>query len=151
MSKKVIFLAAAILVFNSNIIFAETGVGPFITSGHVEAFYYPTHNEYDPNPMIPFKDRITARYGLDFESTLAFQKFPKIFGFVHSFSAFGDTRPQTSYNYRADPIVMILDAGAGYKITPHTQIRITTSRHIDLGKYQGERLLWSGVSLRAEW
>ena len=105
-----------------------------LSAGYIEGFFFPPHNEYDPNPNVPFAIRPTARYGLDFETTLAYHNFPKVFGFLHSFSVFGDSHPQTSYNYRADPILMILTYGAGYKLTEHAQMRITTSRHIDMGQ-----------------
>ncbi len=131
---------------------AEREFGNIRTSGHVEGFFYPPHNEYDPNPGIPFEDRVVARYGLDIQAGVSHKTFlPKLFLFTHSFAAFGDSRPQIDYNYEADPIVLNLKYGAGYTVFNNVQFRITHSRHIDLGGYSGERLLWNGVSVRYEW
>jgi hypothetical protein len=149
-------LAAAIaisLMSLSGAAFAEKDLGPFITTGYIEGYLYPSHNEYDPNPTIPFEERIVARYGLDIYSTLALRKFPKLYIFGDLMSFFGDTHPQTNYNYSAKPIVGISTLGFGYKLTHHFDVGVATSMHYNYGGYQlkGEKLMWSAVTLKVHW
>lgn len=120
------------------------------TSGYAEAFFYPPHNEYDPNPGIEFKDRIVARYGLEIYTEAKHKDFP-VYLFLHPFALFGDSRPQISYNYKANPIVIQIKYGAGYKIVKNLEVRITHSEWKDLGGYKGERLVWNSISLRYKW
>ena len=36
-----------------------------IITGWIELSFYPPHNEFDPNPAIPFAERPVARYSLE--------------------------------------------------------------------------------------
>lgn len=118
----------------------DIGLNRIITTGYIEAYFYPPHNEYDPNPGIEFKDRIVARYSLEIYTEAKYKNFP-IYLFLHPFVFFGDSRPQISYNYKADPIVVQLRYGAGYEIAKNLEIRITHSEWKNLGGYKGERLV----------
>jgi hypothetical protein len=128
-------------------------IGPFISSGYVEGYLYPSHNEYDPNPGIPFQERIVARYGLDVYTTLALQRLPKLYLFGDLISFFGDTHPQTDYNYSAKPIVGISTVGFGYALSHHCDVGIASSIHHNYGGYQlqNENLMWSAVTVKFHW
>lgn len=144
-------LLVALLVFPL-IGLATVEFGPFENKGQLTTFFYPPHNEFDPNPGIPFAQRITARYGTYLHTEFALKKYNKFYIFFNAFSLFGDSRPQTSYNYRANPIVLYTWYGAGYKITHHFAMGLATGRAINLGKYVlNERLFWSAVYAKVVW
>lgn len=142
----VFFLLASCVVF----FVAEARAAVLETTGYIEGYFYPPHNEYDPSPGVEFSRRIVARYGLEAYTELRSKK-TDLFLFINPFILFGDTLPQTRYNYDADPIVIRVKYGAGYMITNGLSIRVTHSEWKDLGKYAGERLIWSAVSLRYQW
>jgi hypothetical protein len=133
--------------------FATVRIGPFINSGYVTAYLYPSHNEFDPNQGIfPFPDRPVARYGLEVYTKLALVRFPKIYVYGDLLSLFGDSFPQTDYNYKATPIVGISEAGVGYKITKHLDAGLESSMHWKYSNnYKGEALMWSAVTMTAHW
>jgi hypothetical protein len=134
-------------------VYCDENIGPFISSGYVEGYLYPSHNEYDPNPGIPFEERIVARYGLDVYSTLALQRMPRLYLFGDLISFFGDTHPQTDYNYSAKPIVGISTVGFGYALAHHVDVGVASSMHHNYGGYQlqHENLMWSAVTLKVHW
>lgn len=129
----------------------DLGLNKITTTGYTELYFYPPHNEYDPNPHIEFKDRVVARYGLELYTEIRQKDYPNFFLFAHPFMLFGDSRPQNSYNYKADPIVVQLRYGTGYEIAKNLEIRITHNEWKDLGGYKSERLAWNSVSLRFKW
>lgn len=145
-----LFFLVCTAVASANLYFMDNN---FVTSGHVQGLFFPTHNEFDPNPSIPFPQRVVARYGLDVNATIASTRFlPKLFAFIDTLSLFGDSRPQISYNYSAKPIVMILVAGLGYHVTKHFIVGMESARHIDMGGYVlGEPLVWSAVTAEVTW
>ena len=145
--------AALFITFIVNMqCYAEVEVGPFVNSGYLQLYFFPPHNEFDPNPTIPFKDRVVARYGMRFNTELSLKSYQNAFVFLKSFSLFGDSRPQLDYNYRANPIVTILSYGGGFRFTPKAEVGIEGSRHIDLGGYVlNERLLWTGIYTKFSW
>lgn len=132
--------------------FADVDFSFFSSSGYVEAFFYPPHNEYDPNPSIPFKDRVVARYGLDTYATLSLQKYPRFYIYGNLMSLFGDSRPQVDYNYRGSPIVGIVTLGCAYRVNPHFDLGLASSEYHDFGGYVlGERLHWAAVTAKFHW
>ena len=76
-----------------------------------ELYFFPPHNEYDPNPGVPFENRITARYAMDARLTFRLNSFPRTSFFARAFLCMGDTRPQNDYNYKADPISLYWETG----------------------------------------
>ena len=152
MDNKKLLLWSLPLLLLSMSAFADISIGGFKNSGHIETFIFPPHNEYDPNLGIPFPERVVARYGLEFYTKISHETIlPALFAFIDSFSAFGNSHPNLDYNFKADPIVMILTLGAGYQLAEHAQVRVTTSQYINLGKYQSEGPPWTGLSFRWEW
>lgn len=152
-NKKARFFALVTLLGISSMGLSDKNLGPFISSGYVEGYLYPSHNEYDPNPGIPFQERIVARYGLDMYSTLALQRLPRLYLFGDLISFFGDTHPQTDYNYSAKPIVGISTVGFGYALSHHCDVGIASSMHHNYGGYQlqNENLMWSAVTVKFHW
>ena len=131
--------------------YSQAGMLDNITNtGYAEASLYPAHNEYDPNPKVEFKDRVVARYGLEIYTEIKHKGFP-IFLFAHPFLLMGDSRPQLDYNYKANPIVIQVRYGGGYRITENLDIRLTHNEWIDIGGYKGERLVWNSLSVRYKW
>ncbi|MDP2753622.1 MAG: hypothetical protein Q8P40_04445 [Nitrospirota bacterium] len=94
---------------------------------------------------------MVARYGLELYAETRHKDFSNFYLFVHPFMLFGDSRPQISYNYEADPIVIQIKYGAGYRIVENLEVRATHSRWKDLGGYKGERLIWNSISLKYKW
>ena len=132
--------------------FSVVDLGFLQNTGHVKLFFFPPYNEFDPNPGILFADRITARYGLDIHTEFYATDYRKLYFFMDSFSLFGDTKPQIDYNYSADPIVMILTYGVGFRVSHHVDVGVQTGKHINLGKYVlGERLRWAGIYAKFSW
>lgn len=129
---------------------AESGLSDYQAAGYVELFFYPPHNEFDPNPGLDFKDRPVSRYGLEIYFELRPKALESFFVFAEPRFYFGDSRPQIDYNYQAEPIVVNLRYGLGYDISsdPDIEIRLTHGKWIDLGNYKGEGLQWNGISLR---
>ena len=121
-----------------------------VSSGYVEGFFYPKHNEYDPAAGVAFENRIVARYGLEVYTEVR-PKNSKVFVFAQPFFLFGDNLPQIRYNYDTDPIAVQIRYGIGYDAGKNISVRVTHSEWRDLGKYAGERLLWSSVSVRYKW
>lgn len=120
--------------------------------GFLEGSFYPPHNEFDPNPGVPFPDRPTARWGLrtDFEVNLV-KVLPDLLVWGDFRFYFGDTRPQTDYNYSFKGLAANLSGGFGYRITrkPDLQIRYGTGKWFDLGGLvYADRLPWSALQVR---
>jgi len=132
---------------------ATVKIGPFINTGYITGYLFPSHNEYDPNQGIfPLADRAVARYGLDTYTSFALADYPRLFVYGDLLSLFGDTRPQTDYNYHATPIVGISTVGMGFKITQHFTAGLATSKHWKYSNnYKGESLMWSAVTLSVHW
>lgn len=123
--------------------------GKIKSSGYIEAFFYPPHNEYDSNQGIEFKDRIVARYGIEMYTEVRYKDF---FLFAHPFAVFGDSRPQIDYNYKADPIVAHFKFGGGYNLRKDLELRITGSKWKDLGgQVAKKQSYWNSISLRYAW
>lgn len=125
---------------------------PLQYDGHVELFYYWRHNEFDPNPCIPLSERAVARYSLELDlEHCRLRCYPSIFFFANNRTYFGNSRPQTDYNFDAPPIVSNLIYGAGFEmITGRVELRITHGQWIGHGsRYQGEQLVWTAASIRA--
>jgi hypothetical protein len=120
----------------------------FTTSGFVAATFFPPHNEYDPNFGLPLGDLVTARYALTSDVTV-FHK-SGWFGRLFLFMPLGDSRPQTDYNYSADPILLEFQPSLGFRFTRNLDLRITYSQMFDLGgfKSEDEYQPWFGPSLR---
>jgi len=119
--------------------------------GYVEGAFYPPHNEFDPSPGVPFPDRPTARWGLRTEFELNLVKLPNFLLWGDARFYFGDTRPQTDYNYSFKGLAANLSGGFGYRIIqkPDIQIRYGTGRWVDLGGLVwGDRLPWSALQVR---
>ncbi len=121
------------------------------THGYAEFHFYPPHNEYDPNPGVDFRDRVVARYGLELYSEFRSPKFPELSVFVYPIAFFGDSKPQTSYNYKADPIVVQIKYGVGFEFYKNLELKLTHSEWKDLGGYKSERLVWNSVSVKYKW
>jgi hypothetical protein len=101
---------------------------------------------------MPFPNRPVARYGLDFYATLALAKFPRLYAYGDLQSYFGNSHPQTDYNYSAKPIVGIPTVGMAFKLNHHFDLGVATSTHVNYGGYtRGERLMWSAVTLKVHW
>jgi hypothetical protein len=84
----------------------------------IEASFYPSHNEFDPNPgLFPITTRTVARYSLE----LAFEFWPKEltdwFVFGRFFLALGDSHPQRDYNYSAKANAVRVRFGVGYVLS----------------------------------
>lgn len=132
--------------------YAKTDLSRWIDSdGYIEVHFFPEHNEYDPNPNVPFHDRVVSRYAIDFYIDIKVPHFKRLFFFANPFLLFGDSRPQLDYNYQFDPIAMNLVYGMGFKIYENLEIRATNSQWLDLGGYLSERLVWSSVSVKYSW
>ena len=119
--------------------------------GFLEGSFYPPHNEFDPNPGIPFAQRPTARYGLRTDLELNLVRLPRFLVWADLRFYFGDSRPQTDYNYNAKGLAANLAGGFGYRLTtsPDLQIRYATGRWFDLGGLvYADRLPWSAVQVR---
>jgi len=127
---------------------AATPQPAFTTSGFVEATFFPPHNEYDPNFGLEFKDLVTARYALTSDVTV-FHK-SGLFGRLYLFLPLGDSRPQTDYNYAADPILLEFQPSLGYRFTPQFDLRLTYNQMFDLGGFNSvdEYQPWFGPSVR---
>lgn len=113
-------------------------MGSFKFEGSNEFFFYPKHNEYDPSPYIDFENRVVSRYGYDIKGKLTndFILDNHLYLFFDSFNLFGDTKPQISYNYKANPIVMEFTLGLGYNFDDHFYTSISGGQNINLGNYQ---------------
>jgi hypothetical protein len=119
--------------------------------GYLEGSFYPPHNEFDPSPGVPFPDRPTARWGLRTEFELNLVKLPNFLLWGDMRFYFGDSRPQTDYNYSVKGLAANLSGGFGYRITqkPDLQIRYGTGKWFDLGGLVwGDRLPWSALQVR---
>ena len=116
-----------------------------IITGWIELSFYPPHNEFDPNPGIPFAERIVARYSLEADIKAESGKF---FVYANPLFLFGDSRPQLDYNYSAKPLALRGKWGIGYDITPQLELRLSHGRWIDLGGYKVERLIWNAIQVR---
>ena len=130
----------------------RTDVSPrseFTTTGFVQATFYPFHDEYPANFGLPFKDEVTARYALTTDVTVELVK-AGVFGRLYLFLPLGDTRPKTSYNFRADPILLEVQPSIGYSWTPHMDVRLTYDQAFDLGKFTSvnEVTPWLSLSMR---
>lgn len=130
------------------LLFSVSSLSAVESSGYIEVHIYPPHNEFDPNTGVAFKDRVVARYGLELNEEI---KLGNLYLFVNPFVLFGDSRPQTDYNYSAAPIALNLNYGAGYGLSDNLAIRVTHGHWIDLGGYAGERLQWNSISLKYSW
>jgi len=149
-NKKFVCLFALLCTISSPIY--AFNIGHINQKGYIEGYFFPKHNEYDPNQGVVFNQRYTARYGVDFYEQMRWSKINRLFAFLDAFTLFGDTLPQINYNYHAYPIVTIFKYGVGYDITNKFTIKITSSKHSALSSlYKGERLLWSGISLKYKW
>ncbi len=62
----------------------------------------------------------------------------------------GDSRPQTDYNYSANPILLTFQPTLGYQFTHSLGLRITYNEAFDLGGFDSkpETQPWMGLSLR---
>jgi hypothetical protein len=125
--------------------------GRLVTSGYVEGFFYPPHNEYDPNPGVPHWLRITARYGLEAYGEFRDGRLPRLYLFAWPLALFGQTHPHYDYNYDADPIVAHVRSGVGYELSKHLDVRFTYSDWVDLGQYQASDDPWNSLSVRLKW
>lgn len=118
----------------------------------LEAHVYLPHGEYDPNPAVPFTDRIVARYSLELAITVPTPEARRPFAFTEPFFLFGDSRPQIAYSWSAKPLAVRLNYGIGIPLARETQLRVTRGEWRDLGGYRrGRRQLWHGVSARYRW
>lgn len=120
----------------------------FTTSGFVQATFFPPHNEYDPNFGLELGDLVTARYALTSDVTV-FHK-SGLFGRLYLFMPMGDSRPQSDYNYAADPILLEFQPSLGFRFTRNIDLRITYDQMFDLGGFNSEDEYqpWFGPSLR---
>ena len=122
----------------------------FLTSGFVEGTFYSPHNEYPANFGLPFKDEATARYALAADVNVV--HVPSgIFGGLYLFMPMGDSKPQISYNYSADPIFLEVQPTLGYRINTFLDVRLTYNKDFDLGKFTSEHEVtpWLSLSMRA--
>ncbi len=127
----------------------SAGVFDWQVKGFLEGSFYPPHNEFDPNPGIAFPDRVVARYGFEFYCEIHPKDAPRLFVFMNPRVYFGDSRPQTSYNYQGDPIVANQVYGVGYVVGHHTEVRLTHGEWKNLGGYKlREKLGWNAVQVR---
>ena len=133
--------------------YAQVKIGPFNDSGNVSFFFFPSHNEYDPNQgVFPFARRYVARYAVDMNTQFSLASFPKLYVSGDLLSLFGDTRPQTEYNYTATPIVGIYTLGVGYHLNHYIDTSLQTSMHKAYSsRYQGERLMWTAAVVDFHW
>jgi hypothetical protein len=118
--------------------------------GWLEGSFYPDHNEYDPNPRIEFQERVVSRYGLEGSNLFVHSAVLELVFFFNFFACFGDSRPQSDYNYRADPIGLEINFGLGWAFGPNRdfQIRLTHDRWVDLGGMKVDRVAWTGLQFR---
>ena len=122
----------------------------FACTGYVQATLYPPHDEYPANFGLPFKDEATARWGLSGDVTV--EHLPShIFGGIYLFMPMGNTKPQTSYNYAADPIFLQVQPTLGYQLSPYLDMRVTYNEDFDLGKFTSRHEVtpWLSLSMRA--
>jgi len=150
-----VLLVVLLVVLLGGLIFssapANAGILDWRVNSWVEASLYPPHNEFDPNPGVEFEDRVTARYSLEVFVELRPEDFPRLILFANPHVFFGDSRPQTDYNWRATAIVANGKYGIGYQLfkKPDIQVRIAHGEWIGLGDgYKGEKLLWNAVQVR---
>ena len=120
----------------------------FTTSGYVEATFYPPHYEYDPNFGRELKDLQVARYALASDVSVFHQS--GFFGRLYLNMPLGNTRPQTDYNYKADPILLSFQPTLGYQFTRDLGLRVTYNEAFDLGGFDSkpETQPWLGLSMR---
>lgn len=148
--KKYIFVFFAVLLFGL-VSPTHADILDWQVNGWVEGSLYPPHNEFDPNPGVEFENRVTARYSLEASVEARPKDFPRIILFANPRMYFGDSRPQTDYNWRATAIVANGKYGVGYQLfwKPDIQVRIAHGRWIGLGDgYKGETLQWNAVQVR---
>ncbi|GEM_PF-4394841 len=121
----------------------------FTSSGFVEATFYPPHNEYPANFGLPFDQEITARYSVTADVTVTHTP-SGVFGRLYLFMPLGASLPKTSYNYRADPILLEVQPSLGWSWTPHMDVRLTYDEAFNLGKFRSvhEVTPWLGLSMR---
>jgi len=88
MNKKIITIVLITSIISNAYAF---NWGNIIQKGYVEGYFFPKHNEYDPNQGITFNQRYTARYGIDFYDQMRWSNINRLFVFFDSFTLFGDT------------------------------------------------------------
>ncbi len=112
----------------------------------LEFYYFPPHNEFDPNPGIPFEDRVVARYALDYTVALENIYDSPIYLAGRFFFPLGDSRPQISYNHRAEPIACFLRVRCGYRVNKAFSFYAEYGDGIDLGGMRSSRELGETLS-----
>lgn len=112
----------------------------------LEFYYFPPHNEFDPNPGIPFANRVVARYGLDYTVALENINDSPIYLAGRFFLPLGDSRPQIDYNHRADPIACFLRVRCGYRVDERLSFYAEFADGYDLGGIVNSRELEESLS-----
>jgi len=115
----------------------------------MECYFFPPHNEYDPNPGVAFQDRVTARYAVDTHMRVKFRKHSDSGVFARCFLPLGDSHPQVDYNYRADLVSVSWWVGFDLAVRRGLSWRVYYSSEEDLGGLEdGHRPLdYSAVML----
>ena len=112
----------------------------------LEFYFFPSHNEFDQNPGVPFEDRVVARYGLDYTVALERINDSPVYLACRFFLPFGDSRPQIDYNYEADPIACFLRLKCGYKVNQRLSFFAEFTDCYDLGGIVDSRELGESLS-----
>jgi hypothetical protein len=112
----------------------------------LEFYFFPPHNEFDSNPGVRFRDRVVARYGLDY--TVALEKINNspVYLAASFFLPFGDSRPQNDYNYNADAIACFMRLRCGYRVNQRLSFFAEFADGYDLGGIVNSRELHESLS-----
>jgi hypothetical protein len=113
----------------------------------LEFYFFPPHNEFDPNPGVNFENRVVARYGLDYTVALENINNSPVYLAARFFIPFGDSRPQLDYNYEADPIACFLRLKCGYRVNQRLSVYAEFADGYDLGGIVNSRELNASLSL----
>jgi hypothetical protein len=112
----------------------------------LEFYFFPSHNEFDPNPGIDFENRVVARYGLDYTVALERINNSPVYLAGRFFLPFGDSRPQTDYNYEANPIACFMLLKCGYRVNQRFSFYAEFADIYDLGGIVNSRELDESLS-----
>ena len=117
-----------------------------LVNNSLEFYFFPSHNEFDPNPGVNFENRVVSRYGLDY--TVALEKINNspVYLAARFFLPFGDSRPQIDYNYKADPIACFLRLKCGYRVNQRLSLYAEFADSYDLGGIVNSRELDESLS-----
>jgi len=97
---------------------------------------------------VSFQKRTVARYAVELNLEFWLKDFPWLFFFTDDTTYLGATLSHIDYNYRADPIVMDAEWGAGIKVLG-VQLRANYGQSVSLGnKFIAEPKLWNSFSVR---